>query len=116
MITPAVPHRKFEALLGPNWHRPADAVRRSAGVAPSLAVNGRCGIRLAPGDRRPRRCRGRPLCPHSAHGRPLTAAAGARNRVYVIDDGKRRVDKRPTRHQSPKWRDKSHWGRHGPRH
>jgi hypothetical protein len=24
---------------------------------------------------------GRPLCPHSAHGRPLTAADRARNRV-----------------------------------
>jgi hypothetical protein len=31
---------------------PAHAVRRSAGVAPSLAINGRCGKRLAPGDRR----------------------------------------------------------------
>jgi hypothetical protein len=39
----------------------ADASRRSVGVAPSAAVNGRCGIRLAPGDRRARRRRGRPL-------------------------------------------------------
>jgi hypothetical protein len=33
----------------------------SPGVAPSLAFNGRCGIRLAPGDRRLCRRRGRPL-------------------------------------------------------
>ncbi len=101
MVTPAQPQRKFEELRGPNWHGPVDAVRRSAGVAPSLAVNRRCGIRLAPGDRRPRRRRGRPLFPRSARGRPLTAAAGAKNRAKVIDDGKRRGDKRPTRHQTP---------------
>jgi hypothetical protein len=41
--------------------RYTDAVRRSVGVAQSSAVNGRCGIRLAPRDRRPRRRRGRPL-------------------------------------------------------
>jgi hypothetical protein len=52
MTTPARLHRKLETLRGTNWHRPADAVRRSAGVAPSLAINGRCGKRLAPGDRR----------------------------------------------------------------
>ena len=34
---------------------------RSFGVAPSPSVNGRCGIRLAPGDRRACRRRGRPL-------------------------------------------------------
>ncbi len=53
----------------------------SLGVAPPPSVNRRCGIRLAPGGRRPCRRQGRPLCPHSAHGRPLTAAAGARSRV-----------------------------------
>ena len=31
-------------------------------TAPHGALNGRCGIRLAPGDRRPRRRQGRPLC------------------------------------------------------
>ena len=61
--------------------RNTDAVRRSGGVAASSTVNGRCGIRLAPGDRRPRRRRGRPLCPGSAFGRPLTADDGARNRA-----------------------------------
>jgi hypothetical protein len=32
--------------------------RASCGVTPPPSVNGRCGIRLAPGDRRPRRRRG----------------------------------------------------------
>jgi hypothetical protein len=83
----------------------ADAVRRSAHAAPTPAGQWRCGIRLATGDRRPRRRRGRPLYPRSAHGRPLTADDGARNREYVIDDGTRRGGERPTRHQPPgRWR------------
>jgi hypothetical protein len=91
---------ELSQISGPH-HADADAVRRSPHVAPSPAVNGRCGIRLATGDRRPRRRRGRPLCPRSARGRPLTAEDGARNREYVIDDGTRRGGERPTRHQPP---------------
>jgi hypothetical protein len=49
-----------------------DAVRRSVGVAPSSAVNGRCGIRLAPGDRRYAGAGVGLYDPRSAYGRPLT--------------------------------------------
>jgi hypothetical protein len=87
------------------WYQLAQARRRRSALGWCRAVIGhQWSLRKTARPRRSpaRRRRGRPLCPRSAHGRPLTAAAGARNRAYANDDGKRRGGKRPTRHQSPR--------------
>jgi hypothetical protein len=99
MITPP------SKIRGATWCQLAQARRRRSALGWCRAVVGRqWSLRNTARSRRSpaRRRRGRPLCPRSAHGRPLTAAAGARNRAYANDDGKRRGGKRPTRHQSPK--------------
>jgi hypothetical protein len=85
MITPPSKSR------GAAWYQQAQARRRRsalgwcrATIGPQWSLRNTARPRRSPARRR----RGRPLCPRSAHGRPLTAAAGARNRAYANDDGK----------------------------
>src|ERR1035437_3264387 len=59
----------------------------SVGVTPSPALKGSFRNTARPRRSPALRRRGRPLYPHSAAGRPLTAGAGVGGRLAVFDDG-----------------------------